>query len=146
MALENLADGHDVIIEARSFQSNNVNKRRRDEPKIAPGDLVYLSTRNLNLPKNQARKLCPRYLGPYKVTEFNPTTSNYTLELPVALQERRIHPTFHVRLLRPHHPSQDSEFPNRAQPEPYDFGAPREQEWFVDKIVGHHWTGPRQVE
>ena len=31
-------------------------------------------------------------------------------------------------------------------PEPYDFGAPNEQEWFVDKIVGHRWVGPRTVE
>jgi hypothetical protein len=64
----------------------------------------------------------------------------------VALQSRRIHPTFHVGLLRPHHPSQDSEFPNRTQPEPYDFGAPGEQEWFVDEIIGHRWAGPKQVE
>jgi hypothetical protein len=71
-ALENLADMHDAIIEVRSFQSDNVNKRRRIEPKIVPGDLVYLSTKNLNLPKNQACKLCPRYIGPYKVTESNP--------------------------------------------------------------------------
>jgi hypothetical protein len=145
-ALGNLADAHDVIIEARSFQSDNANRKRGTEPKIEPGDLVYLSTKNLNLLKNWARKLCPRFIGPYKVTKANPASSNYTLELPVALQERRIYPTFHVGLLRPHHPSQDAEFPNRAQPEPYDFGSPEEQEWFVDEIVGHRWTGHKQVE
>jgi len=37
-------------------------------------------------------------------------------------------------------------FPNRAQPEPYDFGAPDNQEWFVDKILGHRWTGNGQLE
>jgi hypothetical protein len=61
-ALQNLADTHDAIIEARSFQMDNANKRRRDKPMITVGDLVYLSTKNLNLPKDRARKLCPRYI------------------------------------------------------------------------------------
>ena len=30
-------------------------------------------------------------------------------------------------------------FPNRAQPKPYDFGTPDDQEWFVNEIIGHHW-------
>ena len=145
-ALQYLADAHDAIIEARTFQTAAANKRRGEEPAIAKGDLVYLSTKNLNLPKNRARKLCPRYIGPYKVAEARPETSNYRLELPAALQARKIKLLFHVSLLRPHHPSKDSMFPNRAQPEPYDFGAEDEQEWFVDEIVGHRWTGPRTVE
>ena len=145
-ALMSLADAHDAIIEARTFQTERSNKRRRDEPKIAVGDSVYLSTKNLNLPKNRARKLCPKFIGPYKVEMANPETSNYTLELPIALQGRRIVPTFHVGLLRPYHPSCDAEFPNRTQPEPYDFGDPDEHEWFVDEIIGHRWSGPKQVE
>ncbi len=113
---------------------------------IAVGDLVYLSTKNLNMPKDRARKLCPKYIGPYKVAKTRPETSTYTLELPAALQERRILPTFHVALLRPHQASTDVAFPDRTQPEPYDFGAPDEQEWFVDEILGHRWAGKKQVE
>jgi hypothetical protein len=30
-------------------------------------------------------------------------------------------------------------FLNRVQPEPYNFGAPDDQEWFIDEIIGHHW-------
>ena len=120
-APQNLAEVHDTIIEARGLQAEKANKRRGEEPTIAIGDLVYLLTKNLNLPKGRARKLCPRYIGLYKVVETQPETSNYTLELPVALQGRWIHPKFHVSLLRPHHPSLDSEFPNRAQPDLYDF-------------------------
>ena len=98
-ALEYLADAHDAIIEARTFQTAAANKLRKDEPKIAIGNLVYLSTKNLNLPKNRARKLCPKYIGPYKVVEARPETSNYKLELPAALQARRINPRFHMSLL-----------------------------------------------
>ena len=145
-ALYNLADAHDAIIEARTFQTENANKRRKDEPAIAEGELVYLSTKNLNLPKNRARKLCPRFIGPFKVAKSQPETSNYILELPPALRGRGIVPKFHISLLRPHHASVDAEFPNRDQPEPYDFGAADDQEWFVDEIVGHKWTGPKRVE
>lgn len=96
--------------------------------------------KNLNLPKGRARKLCPKFIGPYKVEEAYPETSNYTLQLPLALQQQRLHPTFHVSLLRPYHASSDALFPNRIQPEPYDFGMPDDAEWFVDEIVGHRWS------
>ena len=44
-ALMNLADAHDAIIEARTFQMERANKRRRQEPAIAVGNLVYLLTK-----------------------------------------------------------------------------------------------------
>ena len=45
-------------------------------------DMVYLSTKNLALSKGQARKLMPRFLGPYKVLKAMNDSSNVTLELP----------------------------------------------------------------
>jgi len=79
-------DAHDSIIEARVFQTQVANKLRKEEPKISNGDLVYLSTKNLNLPKGRAHKLCPKFVGPYKVIMAHPEVSNYTLELLAALQ------------------------------------------------------------
>jgi hypothetical protein len=111
-ALQNLAEAHDSIIKARVFQTRNTNTHRGKEPTISPGDLVYLSTKNLNLPKGRARKLCPKYVGPYKVVKADPSNSTYTLDLPVALQEQRIVPKFHVALLRPYIASLDALFPN----------------------------------
>jgi hypothetical protein len=35
----------------------------------------------------------------------------------------------------------DNLFPNRARPEPYNFGAPAEDEWLVDSITAHRWSG-----
>ncbi|KAG6892742.1 hypothetical protein C0992_012768 [Termitomyces sp. T32_za158] len=134
-ALTNLANAHDAIIEARVFQTRHANNRQGDEPAIDKGSLVYLSTKNLNLPKGQASKLCPKWVGPYRVLEAEPSTSNYVLELLTALQARRIVLKFHVLLLQPYVVSNDALFPNRATPEPYDFGTANDQEWFVDDLI-----------
>jgi hypothetical protein len=111
-ALLNLVDAHDAIIETRVFQTCNANRHCREETTISRGDLVYLSTKNLNLLKGRAHKLCPKYVGPYRVLRAEPETLTYTLELPAALQQRRIVPMFHVSLLRPYHASNDTMFPN----------------------------------
>ena len=140
-ALRNLADAHDALIASRVFQRHYANKRRQEEPKIAEGDLVYLSTKNLNLPKGRAKKLLPRFIGPYKVTRAIPESSNYELELPEELVRRRVHSRFHVNLLRPHNANDDALFPNRMKAEPYDFGTPEDGEWYVDEIKGHRWHG-----
>ena len=58
-ALENLAMAHDAIIESRIGQTYHANKRKGIAPKFEVGDLVYLSTKNLSMPKGQARKLIP---------------------------------------------------------------------------------------
>ncbi len=145
-ALCNLADAHDAIIESRVFQTHHANRKRGPEPRIEKGDLVYLSTKNLNMPKGRARKLCPKFVGPYRVSEAFPASSNYVLELPVALQQCQIHPKFHASLLRPYHENNDLLFPNRAHPEPYDFGAPDDAEWFVEEIIGHRWIDRSRLE
>jgi len=84
-ALRNLADVHDAIIEVRVFQTSHVNTRRRTEPEIVEGSLVYLSTKNLNLPKGRAHKLCPKFIRPWKVLRAWPDMSTYKLDLPTAL-------------------------------------------------------------
>ncbi|KAF6753624.1 hypothetical protein DFP72DRAFT_794396, partial [Ephemerocybe angulata] len=52
----------------------------------------------------------------------------------------RIHNRFHVNLLRPHFPSDATNFPNREEPDAYDFGAPDDVEWHVEEIVDHAWV------
>ena len=145
MARWNLIAAHDAILESRVNQAFYANTRRREEPTYKVGDSVYLSTQNLNLPKGRVQKLTPRYIGPYRVTRVNLESSNVTLELPPELEGRRIHPTFHTNLVRPHHPNDEELFPKREAKAYYDFGNDDEQEWLVEEILDHAWRG-RQLE
>jgi len=140
-ALQNLAAAHDAIIASHVVQRHYSNACRHQEPTIKEGDLVYLATKNLSLPKGQASKLMPKYVGPYKVLQAYPETSNYMLELPIELIKRQVHLKFHVSLLRLHEPNNDALFPNRASVDAYDFGTPDNAKWIVDELDSHQWNG-----
>ena len=87
------------LIDERVMQTHYSNKHRRPGVIYHENDMVYLSTKNLALPRGQARKLMPRFLGPYKVLKVMNDSSNVTLELPPKLKDRRISPTFHTNLV-----------------------------------------------
>ena len=140
-ARDNLSQAHDAIIENRVNQTYFANQARREDPDFKVGDLVYLSTVNLNLPKGRARRLVPKYIGPYPIVEMDRDTSTYKLELSQELRDRRINPTFHVNLIKKHEPNDSVLFPHRDAVAFYDFGDNTETEWFVDEILSHQWVG-----
>jgi len=86
-AWDNLAMALDAIIENHVIQTHHTNKKRKDPLTLDVGELVYLSTKNLTLPKGRARKLLPKYIGPMRVVASNPTMDNYTIELPQQLKD-----------------------------------------------------------
>ena len=99
-ALRHLMDAHDALIASREFQIVYANQLRSNDPLLKDGDMVYLSTKNLNASKGRARKLILKYIGPYQIIQCFPTESNYKLDLPEDLRERRINPMFHISVLR----------------------------------------------
>ena len=141
-AKELVMQAHDALIASRIRQTHNANNQRRpDDERLQVGNKAYLSTENLNLPKARARKLMPKYIGPYEIISCDREHSHYTLELPEELLKRRIHPTFHAKLLKPAVPNDDARFPNREATFFYDFGDDPNREWLVDSIVDHTFTG-----
>jgi len=128
---------HDAIIAARVKQTSLANRRRKEAPFVI-GDLVYLSTENLSLPKGRARKLAPKFIGPYRIIEDYKNNS-YMLDLPPELKQRGVHPSFHANLLRMHEPNDDRRFPGRQLQQISDLG--RLEEWSVSRVTDHHGAG-----
>lgn len=130
---------HDAIIESRVKQTHQANKHRMPAP-FKDGDLVYVSTKNMKIPKLRARKLMPKYIGPVRIEKVVNESSTYLVDLPADLKQRGIHPLFHASLLRPHIPNDDRRFPGRQLTQFVGFEeAP--DEWAVDKIVEHRGKG-----
>jgi hypothetical protein len=65
----NLMRAHDAIIKSRTCATARVNSSQCEEKTpFKEGDLVFLSTENLALPKGRAR-LSPKFIGPFRITE-----------------------------------------------------------------------------
>jgi hypothetical protein len=82
----NLIAMQDAIIANRVVQTDQANKLCHEGTEYQVGDLVYLLTENLSLPKGLAKKLLPKYIGPYKVVEAHHQALTVKLELPAALE------------------------------------------------------------
>jgi hypothetical protein len=83
-----------------------VDKSQR-KVKFQEGEEVWLNIKNFRLPEGLSHKFLGPYVGPFKVLEKK-LSDTYKLELPENL---RVHPTFHVSLLKPVTP--DASRPNR---------------------------------
>jgi hypothetical protein len=136
-----LLEAHDNIISSRIRQSHRANQSRRPDEVFEIGEQVYLSTENLKLPKSRARKLMPKFIGPYSITQLNARSSNVTLALPADLRKRRIHATFHMSRIRKCYQSDLEKFPLRDTHIFYDFGDNDELEYVVKYISAHRWEG-----
>ncbi|KAL0147703.1 hypothetical protein M9458_056981 [Cirrhinus mrigala] len=75
---------HTIISSGQCADKNFADTRRRAAPLYQPGDLVWLSTRDL-----------PRYIGPFRILrQINEVTFQFHLS-----PRYRIHPTFHVSMI-----------------------------------------------
>ena len=135
--LQTLADAHDSIIESRVRQIHYTNHHRHKDDTFTAGDLVYVSTADLSLPKGQASKLLPKYVSPFKILDVQPSVLTYKVELPTQLQAQNLHDRFHQSKLCPYYTNNDALFPHHEAHMFYDFGTPDDQEWLVEEILSH---------
>eukprot|EP00877_Chromochloris_zofingiensis_P013639 jgi/Chrzof1/8529/Cz03g14150.t1 len=91
-----LALAQDLIKEAQDAQAAYANKGRREHT-FAVGDSVMLSTKNLSFPKGSSKKLLPKFVGPFEITEvINPVAMKLDLPSNIGL-----HPVVHTSYLKP---------------------------------------------
>lgn len=62
--------------------------------------------------KGLARKLAPKFIGPYKIVKDYGNNS-YLIDLPPELRKRGIHPVYHSQYLRVHIPNDNRLFPGQ---------------------------------
>ena len=92
---------------ARDKQTYYANQHRRDLV-FKEGEEVWLSTQHLNLPDGITRKLSSRYTGPFKILHVSSPVT-YKLDIPAEWVKKRVHPVFHVSLLKRYVPGIDIE-------------------------------------
>ena len=129
---------HDAILQARVKQTRHTNRHRRVSP-FKLNNLVYVSTKNMNLPRQQARKLVLKYIGPYRIIR-NAENEAFELELLLEMKNHNIHPVFHTLLLRIHVLNNDRLFPRREVGQVTRLSN-ENQEWTVDSIETHVGKG-----
>ena len=95
---ETLVKARQCILEARERSKRTFDASRKDM-RFEVGDRVLLNTKNLKFKGLESRKLLPRFIGPFTVEERVGNVS-YKLSLPDTM---RVHPVFHVELLRQFH-------------------------------------------
>ncbi len=138
--LDCLQGTHNAIIKSWVDQLVQANKHRwEDSPKLKKGELAYISTKNLSLPKGWVNKLLPKYIGLYEIIEVFLNSSNYALKLPPELEWWGIFPKSQVSWLAPHEPNNSIMFPGWAAWIFYDFGDDPKQEYQVSEIINHGW-------
>src|SRR5205814_10581802 len=118
---ESVAIAKDNHLAAKTVQAHNANKNRRPEPEYKVGDKVMLDSTNIRnrIKKNgRSAKFYSRFLGPFKIIEAKPESSNYKLELLPAVEFESIHPVFHAKLLRPFVANDPKKYQARDPPKP----------------------------
>lgn len=119
----------ELLQSAQDRQKAYADARFRRPHDFKKDDLVFLSTRNLKF-KTGRKKLHPKFIGPFKIIDMVPGSNNAAkLALPASYS--RIHPVFHVSLLRPYLGDPHSCSPPAVEP-PVEDGMPM---YAVEKIL-----------
>ncbi|KAJ9525336.1 hypothetical protein QJQ45_003286 [Haematococcus lacustris] len=95
------------------------------------GTQVLLSTRNLRIKTGKVRKFVPRYVGPF-VVEAKINANAYRLTLPANMS--RLHPVFHVSLLKKYSGSDVG-----IMPPPVEW-MDETPVYYVERLLDHRYT------
>ena len=132
-----MADAKACLEAAQQRTADYYNKAKRDVT-FRAGQLVMLSTKNLRSLAEGSRKLLPRWVGPYPVVRMVGSVA-VELRLP---SDMRIHPTFHVSLVRPYRgadpePDTVAEPPAVTETGPSDWLKGKQNTYAVERILDY---------
>jgi len=127
-----LVDAKKALAAAQARQKE-FHDRGRSEQEFTAGQQVLLNSINLKFKIKGARKLMPKWVGPFTVLARVGTLA-YKLQLPASMP---IHPIFHTSILKPFQAD------GRYQPPPPAITVDGEQEWEVQQILKHRLNGRR---
>jgi hypothetical protein len=116
------------LLWAQAMQQEYANRKRNPAPAYAAGDRVWLDARNIRT-NRQSKKLDWKNLGPYTVS-YAVSSHAYRLNLPDSM---KIHPVFHVSLLRPAAPESDY-LPGQQNPPPDPVIIDDEPEYVIESL------------
>lgn len=141
-----LEDAKQHLLQAQQRQARYADQHRR-ELQFQVGDRVLLSTENLRSSLLVgASKLLSKYIGPYTIKRVISRTA-YELDLPPTM---RMHPVFHIHLLKPHVNAREH-FPERIQderpgPDEDELIDSEEPRWEVESILRKRTRGRNNIE
>jgi transposase InsO family protein len=113
---------------AQDTQAAYADIKRSKSPSYALGAKVMLNTAHINFKHAPSDKLTPRFIGPFKI-KSQVSALAYKLDLPRSM---KIHPVFHVSLLKPYH--EDPINPAPIPPLPV-IASDDEEEYEVEQIL-----------
>jgi hypothetical protein len=116
-----------IAIEAAQARYKHQADKHRLHAMFEEGQQVLLSTKNISSKLHGSKKLTPRWIGPFTITQIVSDLA-YRLQLP---EHIKIHDVFHISLLKPYHASDRHETP--PPPEFID----DQLEYEVETILDH---------
>jgi hypothetical protein len=128
--LQNILENAKKFLQAAQQRQKAYADKHRQNISFPVGSQVLLSTKNMKLKSSGSRKLLPRFVGPFTIKQQVNNVA-YKLDLPKTL---KIHPVFHVSLLRHYHANANCKAP------PLPTVIDGELEYEVESIQDHKIT------
>ena len=123
---------------AQALQQEYANRKRLPAPAYQVGDKVWLDARNIRT-RRTSKKLDWKNVGPYKIIS-KISSHAYKLDLPNSM---KIHPVFHVSLLRP--AANESDYlPGQHIPPPEPVVVDGEPFYFVEDVENLRYNKQRK--